>query len=245
MTTRLKQALHPLRPVLVPIWRPVRRATRWLLGTPRTRALRRARASAVAVDAARALTRTTAPIRPLRLHELADLAATVAWYRPRETYMVAACEIAGELIRRKRLRTALELGPHLQSLIVGGDIMALSENPALEATGRRIIHDATSVPWPVADKEYGLFMALQVFEHLGSSQPQVFLEVRRVARNAIISLPIDWEMEDPTNCHHQLSHERALSWFAPVVPTRVVVGNAGHRKRLIYVFEDLPAPSVR
>ena len=33
-----------------------------------------------------------------------------------------------------------------------------------------------------------------------------------------------------------------LGWFAPVVPTKVVVGNPGHRKRLIYVFEDLPAP---
>jgi hypothetical protein len=63
-----------------------------------------------------------------------------------------------------------------------------------------------------------------------------------VARHAILSLPIDWEMADPTDCHHRVSMERVLGWFAPVVPTRVVVGNPGHRKRLLFVFEDLPAP---
>ena len=35
------------------------------------------------------------------------------------------------------------------------------------------------------------------------------------------------------------SHERALSWFNPISPTRVEVGNPGPRKRLIYVFENL------
>jgi hypothetical protein len=179
-------------------------------------------------------------LRTLRIHELSDLVATVPYYRVRGEYIGVACGIAAELIKRQHLGTALELGPHLQSLIVGADTMELAANPSLEAHGRRIVHDATSVPWPVGDKAYGVFMALQVFEHLGSSQPDVFREVRRVARNAVISLPIDWEMADPENCHHQLSHERALSWFAPVVPTRVVVGNPGRRKRLVYVFEDLP-----
>jgi hypothetical protein len=49
-------------------------------------------------------------------------------------------------------------------------------------------------------------------------------------------------MSDPANCHHGLTDEHVRAWFAPVVPTKVVVGNPGHRKRLIYVFEDLPAP---
>ena len=75
------------------------------------------------------------------------------------------------------------------------------------------------VPWPVDDKAYDLFMALQVFEHLTDRQREAFLEVRRIARHAIISLPIDWVMDDPRNCHHQISNERVLSWFAPIVPT--------------------------
>ena len=120
--------------------------------------------------------------------------------------------------------------------------MDVVANDALRAEGHRIVHDATSVPWPVPDKAYDLFVALQVFEHLGTAQPEAFLEVRRIARHAILSLPIDWVMADPTNCHHALTNERVLGWFAPVRPTRVVVGNPGHRKRLLYVFEDLPAP---
>jgi hypothetical protein len=184
------------------------------------------------------------PIRPLWPHELVDLAVAEPYYKPRRVYLSAAGAVARELIDRRRLRTALELGPHLRSLIVGADVMDVVRNDRLHAEGRRIVHDATSVPWPIADKAYDLFVALQVFEHLGTRQPEAFREVRRVARNAILSLPIDWVMADPSNCHHGLTNERVLDWFAPVVPTRVEVGNPGHRKRLIYVFENLPAPEA-
>ncbi|MET0801920.1 MAG: hypothetical protein ABWZ53_12215 [Actinomycetota bacterium] len=78
-----------------------------------------------------------------------------------------------------------------------------------------------------------------MFEHLGTSQRGAFDEVRRVACHAIISLPIEWEMDDPRNPHHGIPHERVLSWFAPTVPTRVIVGSPGYRQRLIYTFEDL------
>lgn len=111
----------------------------------------------------------------------------------------------------------------------------------LVTTGRVIVQDATHTPWPVADKQYDLFVALQVFEHLGTRQSEVFREVSRVARHAIISLPIDWQMADPKNCHHQISQEKVLSWFLPLVPTRVELGNGGPKKRFIYVFENLPA----
>jgi hypothetical protein len=174
--------------------------------------------------------------------ELLDLAATVPYYRARRGYLGAAAKIADEMIERRNLRTAIELGPHLRSLIVGSDIMDIKSDPELRAEGRRIVHNATKAPWPIDDKAYDLFVAFQVFEHLGTSQPIAFREVRRVARHAILSLPIDWDMEDRTNCHYMLSKERVLEWFAPVVPTRIVVGNPGHRMRLIFVFEDLPAP---
>ena len=159
--------------------------------------------------------------------------------------MGAASSIAGELIDRQRLTTALELGPNVRSLIVGADVMDLVRRDGLTAEGRVLIHDATQAPWPVGDKAYDLFVALQVFEHLGERQADAFREVRRTARDAIISVPIEWEMNDPTNCHHQISHERALSWFAPIAPSRVMLGNPGRRTRLIYVFEDLLDPEPR
>ena len=69
--------------------------------------------------------------------------------------------------------------------------------PELEFSGRIMVHDATRIPWPIGADRYDLFVALQVFEHLGSAQPAVFDEVRRVARHAIISLPIDGRWTTP------------------------------------------------
>jgi len=240
MSARLRRWLRPLRPVLRPIWRKVQPI---LAGeTPRSLPVVIERWRAQRRDSLRRMRNIPEPpIRPLRNYELIDLGAAEPYYRPRRGYMNAAGVVALDLIERKELRTALELGPHLRSLILGADVMDVVRNERLRAEGRQVVHDATKAPWPFPDKGYDLFVALQVFEHLGTRQPEVFLEVRRVARNAILSLPIDWVMADPRNCHHLVSHERVLSWFAPVVPTKVVVGNPGHRKRLIYVFEDLPA----
>jgi hypothetical protein len=240
MTATIKRRLGPLRPVLRPIWHVfqalVRRDSRvsvpYLVERTAHRAERLVR---------RILGRTP-PIRALDRVELLDLAASVPYYQARRGYLGVAATIAADLIDRRRLRTALELGPHLRSLIVGADIMDIASEPDLQAEGRRITHNAMQSPWPIADKAYDLFVAFQVFEHLGAHQPAAFREVRRVARHAILSLPIDWDMADATNCHYMISEETVLGWFAPVVPTRIVVGNPGHRKRLMFVFEDLPAP---
>jgi hypothetical protein len=157
-----------------------------------------------------------------------------------------AAALAGELIEAHGLQSALELGPHLRPIIVGADVMDLRPNPELEILppARVVLHDATKAPWPIADKQYDLFVALQVFEHLRNAQNVAFQEVCRVARHALISVPIDWEMDDPRNCHHRISHEQALSWFRPVRPTRVEVGNPGARRRVIYVFENLASASA-
>jgi hypothetical protein len=176
-------------------------------------------------------------LRSLSDAEFKLLAGQFPYYGQRAGYMRAARGIASELIAREGLRTALELGPHVRSMVVGGDIMDRRPNPELEFDGAVIVHDATSVPWPFADGAYDLFVALQVFEHLKGQQQEAFAEVRRICRNAIISVPIGWKMDDPRNCHHRISKQMALSWFAPTVPTRIVVGNRGSRTRLIFVFE--------
>lgn len=239
MLARLKRWLHPLRPVLLPIWRPIRpyvqRSSR--LPSRRTVAARR-----IAADRRRMEARL-GRIRPINESEFAVLIERYPYYRKRWQYTAAAGREASDLIARHHLRTALELGPHIRPLIVGADVMVLSRNEELDAEGAVIPHDARRVPWPVADHAYGLFVALQVFEHLVGHQEVAFREVCRVARNAIISLPIEWVMDDPSNCHHMITHERALSWFAPRVPTRVVEGNPGPRRRVIYVFEGLDQPA--
>lgn len=198
---------------------------------------------AISARIARARARPAEPgaIRPLTESEFYEMAEAFPYYKGRWGYMSTALAQASSIIRKHGVRTALELGAPVRPILVGADVMDIKARPELDPSVNITIHDATQAPWPVADKAYDLFLALQVFEHLRDQQPEAFREVRRVARNAIISLPIDWEMEDPRNCHHQIPEARVLSWFAPVVPTRVIEGNGGKRRRMIYVFEDLPA----
>jgi hypothetical protein len=181
-------------------------------------------------------------MRAMRRSELLDVAKHIPYYRRRTQYMSAAAGAIDDLIARHDATTALELGPHLRPLVIGADVLEIKAKDDMQVDGRLIIHDARDVPWPIADKAYDVFVALQVFEHLRGHQAAAFREVRRVARHAVLSLPIDWVMPDPTNIHHQLSNETVLGWFAPVRPTRVLVGNPGPGKRLIYVFENLAPP---
>jgi hypothetical protein len=227
------------KPILRPVWQGLRAGFAFLRPWFPATLAERIAAEGARRDRARR-NQPEPPIRPLRHDEIVRLAASASYYRDRVGYLDAAANAAADLIARYQLTSALELGPNLRPIIVGADIMDITDRPALRTTGRRIIHNATVAPWPPADRSYDLFVALQVFEHLGSGQATAFAEVRRVARHAIVSLPIDWDMDDPRNCHHQLSREKVLGWFAPVVPTRIITGNRGRRTRLIYVFENLP-----
>ena len=180
-------------------------------------------------------------LRPLTRPDFEEMAARFPYYNGRWGYISKAMAEASTLIETRGLRTALEVGAPVRPIIVGADVLDIRARPELDPTVPITVHDATKIPWPVGDKAYDLFIALQVFEHLRDRQREAFLEVRRIARHAIISLPIDWEMDDPRNCHHRISNERALAWFAPIVPTRIVEGTSAPHRRLIYVFEDLPA----
>ena len=229
----MKQALWPARPLIIPVWSRIRPLVR--SDAPETRA--------PGSRPVRAATKLPPPgtIRALTRSEFRRLEIEHRYYRTRWRYQSAAGAEADRLIARDGLHRALELGPMIRSLIVGADVLDYRERDELESEGRFVLHDARRTPWPVADKAYDLFVALQVFEHLGSSQAAAFAEVRRIARHAILSLPIGWDMGDPGHSHHMLSHEQVLAWFAPIVPTKVIEGNPGPKQRLIYVFEDLPA----
>ncbi len=240
MLTTAKRILRPVRPILVPAWQ---RVAAWLVrGTERDHR----RYVTGARTAARPRTGgSTGRLRPISRAEFEAAAHGRRYYRERWTYVDAAARIADDLIARRGLASALELGAHAVPLLRGADVFDLRPSVTVEPPARVVKGDARVAPWPFEDRAYDLFVALQVFEHLGDRQREAFLEVRRVARHAILSLPIEWEMADPTDCHHRISHARALAWFDPVAPTRVELGNAGPKMRLIYVFEDLPPVAPR
>ena len=193
-------------------------------------------------DVLRSIDMTGRPVRPMLRSEFDEMAEAYPYYKGRWRYTSVALAEAAKLIVRDDLRTALEVGAPVKPILTGAHVMDYRYREELDPSVPVTVHDATQVPWPFEDKQFGLFIALQVWEHLGSGQRDAFREVRRVARHAILSLPIDWEMTDPSDIHHKISEEKVLSWFAPIEPTRIVEGNPEpRRRRLVFVFEDLPA----
>lgn len=246
MLAMAKRILRPVRPVLLPVWQRV--AAVLVRGTERDY---RRYITAAPESARRQRTTVAGPapahtggIRPLTRSEFDAATRDRRYYRERWSYMDAAARIAANLIERNGLRSVLELGAHAVPLVHGADVFDLRPSVTVKPPARVVKGDARVAPWPFEDRAYDLFVALQVFEHLGDRQREAFVEVRRIARHAILSLPIEWEMVDPADCHHRVPHARALEWFHPVVPSRVELGNPGPKMRLIYVFEDLPPPDT-
>jgi hypothetical protein len=195
-------------------------------------------------------------IRPTTAAEFVMLEARCPYYKGRWCYMGKAIEIAWEILCRRRSAPqhakVLELGVYKHPMLIGSDVMDLDINVEPGSAGACVRRDAAATPWPVADKHYDLFIALEVFEHLDAdrrgtilparagAQRRAFGEVRRIAKNAVLSLPIEWRPQsvvDYVNCHTLLTHEKVLSWFDPIRPRRIVEGNGGSHPRLIYIFE--------
>jgi len=176
--------------------------------------------------------------------EIKDLCRDKAYYEPR-SYLGVAGTVVNGLLMKYQIESVLELGPHEVPLVEGSDIMDIRAaiknhlGPGGHLDSGCLCHtwDARQTPWPIRTRAYDLFIGLQVFEHLWSNQCAAFREVRRVAKHAIISLPIDWEQGDWM--HQGITDEKARRWFSPVVPSWTLIGTDAPHKRVIYVFENL------
>jgi hypothetical protein len=150
------------------------------------------------------------PLTPLTMPRfLAFVANDEAYYGNRWRYM----SVASDLVFMFTPQTCLELGPHKHPLVQHCDTW--DRSPYVKHT---YTADATITPWTmIRDMQYDVFVALQVMEHLVGAQPQVFREIRRVARTAVISLPVRFNMPDDT-WHHNLTVDTIVGWFGGVKP---------------------------
>src|SRR3954451_9920753 len=96
----LRRLAQPLRPVLLP-------ARDGLAAVSERRMLRRGRSS---------------PIPPIRQREVDAAVERFPYHQGRWVYISVARSLAGDLIARHRLRTALELGPAYRPIVVGADV---------------------------------------------------------------------------------------------------------------------------
>jgi hypothetical protein len=145
--------------------------------------------------------------------------------------------------------SALELGPGKLTMIKNSDVMVSPEDDYWgrpeNQSGKIIKHNATEKPWPVKDKAYDLFVALQVWEHLDNKQSRAFREVMRISRMAVLSFPHNWNCpKDNPNypAHHMIDKELIGDWTLRVKPERVIEiprtsEKASRGPRLIYFWK--------
>lgn len=97
-----------------------------------------------------------------------------------------------ELIKSLNIQNSnevLEMGTMGVSCVKGSDTIDYSERWDFPGKKPTYIHDARSLPWPVKDKQYEVFVALRVFQHLIPCQKECTLEAMRIAKKVIIIVP--------------------------------------------------------
>lgn len=108
--------------------------------------------------------------------------------------------------------TAIEIGTAGISLMTFSDTIDISKTHISNKHNKTYLFDASKTPWNIPDKKYDMFIGLQVLEHLGPNQSEVFKEIKRISKEAIITLPYKWNTPDTSNCHYMIDDEKILEW---------------------------------
>lgn len=157
------------------------------------------------------------------------IAAQDKYYKSTERWDLY--EAASDIIRDINPESVLELGPYRLPIVPDGHTM--DRHTSLKPT---YAHDACVFPWPV-DREYDVFVALQVWEHLEDNQQQAFREVQRFASHAVLSFPFEWNC--PKNpSHHGITRETIADWTLNCEPQSVqIIPSARNYRRILYRFD--------
>jgi len=153
------------------------------------------------------------------------LAKSLPYYAPRKTwsrwdYM----SLVANEIKILQPSSVCEAGSEGMYLLNNSTIIELEFK---NSGHKEIIHNLNIVPYPIKDKQFDLFIALQVWEHL-TNQIEAFKEVRRISHNAILSFPYKWK-GDKT---HDVSKDDISRWTSNITPVKVIP----IQNRLIYVW---------
>lgn len=153
-------------------------------------------------------------------------------HSPHAPYYIGRWEYFKEvisIIENYKFESFLELGPGYMPIVKNSDVIL---NPLEDQFGKPnevfgtiYTFDATQKPWPIKDKSYDLFIALQVWEHLDNKQTRAFREVMRIAKAAVLSFPYRWDggEEKPSHrAHRDIDSELINDWTLGVKPTIAV-----------------------
>lgn len=128
--------------------------------------------------------------------------------------------------------TVLEIGPWKAPLVLNADYM----DKVQELTFPVKYHfDARNVPWPIEGGQYDLVVALQFLEHMRGAQARVWKEMRRVARDAIISLPYKWDEDD---VHRDIDEAVIFGWTGEEPTQSALVTDDSGATRIVLFYGE-------
>lgn len=161
---------------------------------------------------------------PITKQQFDDALAKDSYWKGRWWYYEKTIWIA----RQFKAKTVLELGANSLPVFADSDVMGLGKSPSI-----KFKRDACKLPWDEIG-QYDLFIALQVFEHLKGKQREVFEEVKRHCKHAILSIPYQWR--NSIEGHNGLDDKTLLAWTMRMPTHRFL---QGHPKRLLWGIRNL------
>jgi len=90
-------------------------------------------------------------------------------------------------------KKVLEMGTMGVSCVKDSDTIDYNERWDFEGKNPTYAHDARSIPWPIENEKYDVFVALRVFQHLVPAQPQAIKEAFRISKKVILVIPEQYE----------------------------------------------------
>ena len=176
--------------------------------------------------------RTKKYLQPITYQDFAEVEKKDPYYKGRWKYF----RLVVDLVHRLKPESVLELGPYRLPLVKGGDTMDIVK--VLDQL--TYFHDATKIPWPMADKTYDLFIACEVWEHLGNSQQQAFREAMRVSRRAVFSFPYKWKYRkevayEEAMTHRDIDEAKIADWTLQRKPS--AISFSADKRYVVYLFE--------
>ena len=149
-------------------------------------------------------------------------------------------EVINEIVKLDDVNTILELGPRRCPLVENEDVIDISDRYVVDypiEINDFFTHNCQKVPYPV-DKKYDLVIACQVLEHLGlrGEQRDIFDELERICKKAIITLPYKWHK--PYNRDHHMIDKEVIAWWANGrEPVYEKISEQRNHDRILQIYE--------
>ena len=152
-------------------------------------------------------------------------------YKTRWQYMLPVIKI----LKNEKFRSILEIGAYKINYTNISHNMDLEEDfiDPDNKGNTQYIQDAGDTPYEIPDKYYDMVLACQTFEHFEGKQPQAFQEIKRIANQAIITIPWHWNCPSDKN-HHNINETHCIKWFGDDYKDYVVKDEIKVNRRLLH-----------